>query len=356
MLEPNIVAARLNGWKWGRAWVLAAALVVVGCALSPAAQGSVGAGTPFREVAHLESGRLLVWSDGVRFAWIGTDDLTRGVGPLRVFDTLRGRSFRLTAPRRGCQFNAIGGGFVLWGDCPPPRPTLITDLATRRTREPAGIERMEAMSQTQGVCRPGGEIGRYWFTFFCGSGEGGGSDPFFLNHRTGALRSLSGRAGDPDPLGTTGLLDLDYAPLYRSRRCAPLERAELDAYAPPFALQTPRETGIRYPGRVIGVLSISLRRCGSKRAEILSRCRITLCRTPQLGSRYVTWGEHKRVYAYLPRIRRRVLVGRAPTAYVRPRKLRVAHTCNRVFLRWGYSVYVARFEPTRGAPPCQAGN
>jgi hypothetical protein len=67
----------------------------------------------------------------------------------------------------------------------------------------------------------------------------------------------------------------------------------------------------------------------------------------------VTWGEFKRVHAYLPRIRRRVLIGRAPADFVRGRKLSVAHTCNRIFARWGNTIYAARFEPGRGAPLCQ---
>jgi hypothetical protein len=68
----------------------------------------------------------------------------------------------------------------------------------------------------------------------------------------------------------------------------------------------------------------------------------------------VTWGEQRRVYAYLPGIRRRVLLGRFGGELVRRRRLIIAHTCNRVFVRWGFSVYVRRFEPRRGAPPCQS--
>ena len=43
----------------------------------------------------------------------------------------------------------------------------------------------------------------------------------------------------------------------------------------------------------------------------------------------------------------------APTDFVRGRKLSVAHTCNRIFARWGNTIYAARFEPGRGAPLCQ---
>jgi hypothetical protein len=94
-----------------------------------------------------------------------------------------------------------------------------------------------------------------------------------------------------------------------------------------------------------------LRRCGKKRAEILDQCFIRICRTPQLGSRYVTWGEDQRVYAYLPRIRRRLLIGRTPAYF-----LSVAHTCNQIFALSPRTntVYAARFEPARGAPPCQS--
>jgi len=60
------------------------------------------------------------------------------------------------------------------------------------------------------------------------------------------------------------------------------------------------------------------------------------------------------VFAYLPRIRRRVLVGRAPAALrPLPGELKVAHTCNRVYAQWSNTLYVARFEPRRGAPRCQ---
>jgi hypothetical protein len=144
-------------------------------------------------------------------------------------------------------------------------------------------------------------------------------------------------------------LDLNYKGLVR-HACRPLERPAVTEFLPPFGLE---EFGER----------LRLRRCGRERGETLSRCRSAICVTPQLGSRYVTWGEGDLVFAYLPRIRRRVLIGRAPAeldAYTLPRA--VVHTCNRVFVQWPgtafgakYSVYLARFEPRRGAPPCQTG-
>jgi hypothetical protein len=298
-------------------------------------------------VAHRETDRLAVGSDGVRFAWTNTLPSAYAYGKVRVFDTLRGRSFRLRPPARGCRIETLGGGVVRW-DCPPPRESLITDLATRRSREPAGIERVRAMNDEYTVCEPEGPIGRYWTQIWCGarSGGGGGPDPCcFLNHRTGVLltRPLVWFYDPPQ------FVDLNYAGLVRSW-CAPLGRiADLGEYQPPLALQTP---GLLGP--ISGARSIRLRRCGATRAGLLSRCRQSACRTPQLGSGYVTWGEHRRVYAYLPRIWRRVLLGGFSGELVRRRRLIVAHTCNRVFARWDFSVYVARFEPRRGAPPCQS--
>jgi hypothetical protein len=64
---------------------------------------------------------------------------------------------------------------------------------------------------------------------------------------------------------------------------------------------------------------------------------------------YVTWGEHKRVYAYLPHIRRRILVGRAPAGFVRGRKLNVVHTCDRIFARMGDTIYEALRTPAGSA-------
>jgi hypothetical protein len=162
----------------------------------------------------------------------------------------------------------------------------------------------------------------------------------YLNHRHGRVT----REIDPY-LARVPFIDLDYVGLFR-RSCAPLDRKADGNYAPPdFDYERP--FSLRWAG------DIRLRRCGTRRAEILSRCLKTDCRSPQLGSDYVTWGEHKRVYAYLPRIRRRLLIGRAPADFAQGRKLSVAHTCNRIFARWGDGIYAARFEPARGAPPCQ---
>lgn len=124
--------------------------------------------------------------------------------------------------------------------------------------------------------------------------------------------------------------------------CRPLFGRALSGLSPPFGLwfDDYSDSGMT----------------GDGAQERLSGCRFALCVTPQLGSRYVTWGQDESVFAYLPRIHQQVLVGRAPEellAYGPP--VAVAHTCNRVFAQWSHSVYVARFEPRRGAPPCQAG-
>ena len=322
----------------------AAALALAGVLALSAPAGAALAG-PFREVAVVK-GALYVQSDGVRFAW-ATNQWGTEHGVVRVFDTLRGRSFRLAAPRPDCSFGSIGGGLAVWS-CGSPRTMLLTNLSTGRSREPAGIDAVEQITMPQyGVyCHPF-SIGRYWLGFGCGNGFGPGDDPHYVNHRTGRLTAPF------DPFSSdTPFIDPDYVGLFRPY-CAPLERPADGSHAPPyfdyeppFALHAPTGPDPR-------IDSIRLRRCGTKRAETLSHCRMTDCRTPQLGSRYVTWGEHKRVYAYLPRTRRRVLVGRAPTAFVRGHKLSVAHTCHRVFALWKYSVYVARFRPREGAPRCQ---
>jgi hypothetical protein len=260
-----------------------------------------------------------------------------------VFDTQRGRNFRLAAPRSECRvYFSIGGGLVAWS-CYEPWRIFLTNLSTGRTREPAGIDRVERdVNQPPWyLCGPEA-VGRQWLELSCGSSIGPRSTRY-LNHRDGRL------TGEIEPyMAGVPYIDLDYVGLFR-RFCAPFQRSADGAYAPPY-FDYERPFGLQWAG------SIRLRRCGTKRVEILSRCPRTDCRSPQLGSDYVTWGEFKRVYAYLPRIRQRLLIGRAPVDFVRGRKLSVAHTCNRIFARWGSVIYRARFEPRQGAPPCQAGN
>jgi len=329
--------------------VLAAAAVFV-AVLAVSAPAGAAPVTPFREVAHMRGDRLAVSSDGARFAWATAGTLSPGWEEVRVFDTLRGRSFQLEAPGAGCRLYAIGGGLAVWS-CFPPETMLLTSLSTGRSRKPAGIEPVERRAAEPGVfCTPW-RIGRYWLEYSCGIGFGPGDAIFYLNHRTGRITGgdeIQAKLFSPDG----PFVDLDGADLFRPY-CAPLGPPRDGAhappyfdYAPPFALHAPG-----YLEEDISFNSIRLRRCGTKRAEILSRCRFSDCRTPQLGSRYVTWGEHERVYAYLPRTRRRVLVGRALADYY---LLSVAHTCNRIFALSGNTVYAARFEPRVGAPPCQS--
>jgi hypothetical protein len=101
---------------------------------------------------------------------------------------------------------------------------------------------------------------------------------------------------------------------------------------------------------------IRLWRCGEQRADLVSRCPVNnTCSAVQLGSRYVTWAEGNRVFAYLPGARRRVLVAPTPAgSRIFKRPVNVVHTCDRVFAQWPDALYVARFKPRRGAPPCQA--
>ena len=342
---------RLGARSFFAAVVAAAAAALVGvCALSAPARGAPA--TPFRQVAGVKD-LLDVQSDGVRYAWARYwRNRVGDVIGVVVFDTVRGRKFRLADPAPGCRFAWIGGGYALWS-CDPPRGLLLTDLSTGESREPAGIDQVEQTAQSP--CLPASfpedSIGRYWLALTCSNGFGPYTPPFYLNYRTGRLTEEI-EPWSPD----VPFIDIDYVHLLRPY-CAPLHPPSDGAwappyfdYAPPFALHAPT-VGTNPRSELI-----LLRRCGTKRAEILSRCRFTDCRTPQLGSRYVTWGEHKRVYAYLPRTRRRVLVGRAPTDFIGGRKLSVAHTCSRVFARWGDGVYMARFEPREGAPRCQAAS
>ena len=315
---------------------LAVVLAALACGFSAARPAGAAAG-PFREVAFIRSfDSLAVQTDGVRFAWATDWPLSRspltGEGTVWVFDTLRGRSFRLAEPAPGCGFVSAGGGVALWARCDLPSPSmLVTNLSTGQSRAPAWID--GPPSRAWLACFPG-SIGRYWLAVLCGGG--GGSGPYYLNHRTGWLTREF--FGEPSP--GSPFIDLDHIRVARPQ-CAPLRRAALSDYEPPLAVDTSHA-------------SIRLRRCGTKRAEILDRCRRTNCRTPQLARRYVTWGADDRVYAYLPRIRRRVLVGRL-RADPGGQELSVAHTCDRVFARWGHRIYVARFEPRRGAP-CQTEN
>jgi hypothetical protein len=141
--------------------VAIAAVVLAGVlALSAPAAALV---TPFREVAVVE-GALYVGSDGVRFVW-ATNEQHEVV---RVFDTLRGRSFELTAPRPGCSFEAIGSGIAVWG-CFPSKTKLLTSLATGRSRKAEGSERL-------GFCGSD-SIGRHWLEFnYCNTGGHGVAD------------------------------------------------------------------------------------------------------------------------------------------------------------------------------------
>ena len=315
----------------GRGAILTAFLVAAMCALPAAA----GAASPFREVVAYTEGQLE--SDGVRYALIVNRRGFPPFGAPLVFDTLRGRRFHPAAPSPGCSYGGIGGGLALWS-CPPPRRTMITNLATGRSREPAGIEQVYTRSGGYSSCGAG-EIGRHWLGISCGSHE----DGFYLNHRTGRIADLSGVFGRPPPYP---FFDMNYEGLVRYS-CRPLDGHSSTPFPPPFGLEIGE---LNDPDSGI----LRLRRCDPERRETLSRCRFALCVTPQLGSRYVTWGEHELVLAYLPTIRRRVPIGRAPGLDAYSPVGTVAHTCTRVFAKWSYSVYVARFEPRHGAPPCQA--
>ena len=120
--------------------------------------------------------------------------------------------------------------------------------------------------------------------------------------------------------------------------------------SPPFGLELDRPL----PDPITGV---RLRRCGQKPAKVVSRCP-SFCVTRQLGSRYVTWADDDRgVFAYLPRIHRRVLVAGIPpklSGLVSTRT--VVHTCNCVFAQWEFTGLrrALRAAPRRTAPPCQA--
>ena len=109
---------------------VAAAAVTLVCVLVLSATAPGAAATPFREVARMEGAADAVQSDGVRFAW-ATDwfpPIDKGrewSGSVRVFDTLRGRNFRLTAPALGCDFVWIGGGLALWSCDPPTLPERL---------------------------------------------------------------------------------------------------------------------------------------------------------------------------------------------------------------------------------------
>jgi hypothetical protein len=314
-----------------RAPILTAFLVALMCALPAAAD----AASPFRQVVRYTAADIE--SDGVRYALIQNYP-----GPPLVFDTLRGRRFRPAAPMPECRYGGFGAGLSVW-NCPPPRGTLITYLATAFSREPAGIEQVDAMTSEYSSCRANG-IGRHWLAFSCG-GTLGPHDELYLNHRTGKIADLSQLDYDRHPY----VLDLNYDGLVRYL-CQALVGHGVGDSSPPFGLahQPWGDLGSDNTG-------LTLRRCGQQQAETLSRCRSALSVTPQLGSRYVTWGEDDVVFAYLPRIRRRVPVGRASGLDAYSTVRYVVHTCNRVFAQWSYTVYVARFEPRRGAPPCQAG-
>src|SRR5215204_436820 len=112
-----------NGRVIKRVLAAAAAFVAV---LALSASAGAAPVSPFREVAEVHGA---VQSDGVRFAWTSTG----GASAVRVFDTLRGRNFRLAAPRPDCHvYFSIGGGLVAWNCVSPPR-IMLTNLSSGRS-------------------------------------------------------------------------------------------------------------------------------------------------------------------------------------------------------------------------------
>ena len=82
--------------------------------------------------------------------------------------------------------------------------------------------------------------------------------------------------------------------------------------------------------------------------KIVSLCRPQVCVASQLGSRYITWAQDERVFAYLPRIRQRVLVGRAPAGVGAPPRVVGTHLYAPLrewhdLTQWVPHVYMARF-------------
>jgi hypothetical protein len=329
--------------RLARAPILAVSVAVLACGLgAPPAVGSSSV-TPFHEVKVLYDpfwGLGGFATDGIRFALIYEHG--KSTPPL-VVDTFGGRKFRPEPPSSDCEFRGSGAALLVWS-CPGSRGwrPMISELATGTAREPAGWDAVVAMESEYYRCHPG-PIGRRWLTVWCNAGLGPTTE-LYLNHRTGTVHQEI----YPTARTVKWFPNLDLPDL-GTRVCPSLRRATLGAYQPPFALQfsftrdTPR-----------AVDELRLRRCGGSSAELLSGCPDEPCVTPQLGGRYVTWGEGDRVFAYLPRIRRRVLVGRAPPALNGLAELLgVAHTCDRVYAQWSNTLYVARFQPRRGTPPCQ---
>jgi hypothetical protein len=353
MSQENIEFMRrsVGGSMRDRAAVLAAALVASACLLCVGLPARASAATAFREVT-VDGDAQLLTSDGVRFVTL----LVRLQGDQGdtltvpwVFDTLARRRFRPTRPSPDCHSSNVGGDVALWR-CADSR-YMVTDLATGAARELPGWAAVEAMKSSvfPEHC-DAHRVGRYWLEGTCGgSGVGQTSDPFFLNHRTGRLMTRSAAGFDPyDPD-----INLDYRDLV-TPRCAPVRQSWLRISLPPFTLQALRwSTGeYTYDGFAYG--EIRLRRCGDQRAQIVSRCPANNCAAVQLGSLYVTWAEGNRVFAYLPRARRRVLVAPAPAgSSIWEHPVNVVHACDRVYAQWPDALYVARFEPRRGAPPCQ---
>ena len=141
----------MTGRRGGR--ILTTCLLAVMCALPATAIGA----SPFHQVVAYTEGQIE--SDGVRYAFVATH-----TGAPLMFDTRRGRTFRPAPPVPDCRYGDIGGGLAFW-NCPPPRRTLITDLATGRSWEPAGTEQVDAMTGVYYSCGLYG-IGRHWLEFF----------------------------------------------------------------------------------------------------------------------------------------------------------------------------------------------
>ena len=195
--------------------LLAAAAFVVALALGAPARAA--AVTPFREVAAVKN-LWYVQSDGVRYAWAKywRNPAEDEIGVV-VFDTVRGRKFRLADPAPGCSFVSIGGGLALWS-CYQPRRVFLTNLSTGRSHQPVGIDQVWQRAAPGSSCYTLGDVGRYWLGFACGNGFGPGDAPFYLNHRTGRLIPEFDQFASELPF-----IDPDYVDLFRLY-CAPLER------------------------------------------------------------------------------------------------------------------------------------
>ena len=285
---------------------------------------------------------------------------------MRVFDTLRRRNFRLEAPRSECSFRSIGGGLALWS-CYSPGDDAAHDAAH---------ESVDGAKPRTGGDRPGraglesAEWPRDTFAARKQSGAGSGWNSVAWGEATrtslfDVLPQPSRTAASPARLSRTRLGCRSLTSITSACFAGPARRSNGRPMGP-MRRRTSTMTGTVCPPRTAGAGALRADRY-QVRLDPLAALRHQARRDPQhVPADRLPLAAARQRLRDLGRVQTRLCLptahpaasadrgGAPPPTSSRGRKLSVTHTCNRIFARWGgNTIYAARFEPARGAPPCQ---